>query len=180
MATNEATPLTWPTMEELARDYYEVLRRFALRLAGDPDVAADLTQQTFYLALCHEDQLREPQKARSWLYTILHREFLQRIRRERRRPESPLEEADDGLPAIAPRQVDQLDARTILNAVAGLDVRFRDPLVLFYLDQLFSREIAHRLRLPIGTVMYRLSRGKNLLRQHLADSAQAIAVVGLN
>lgn len=171
---NTPTPL-WPTIEELARDYYEALRHFALRLAGDPDVAADLTQQTFYLALRHGDQLREPRKARSWLYTILHREFLQRIRRERRRPERSLDEAEADLPAIDPRQVDHLDARTILNALADLDGHYREPLILFYLDQRSYREIACQLGLPIGTVMSRLSRGKSLLRQRLGESAQILA-----
>jgi RNA polymerase sigma-70 factor (ECF subfamily) len=66
--------------------------------------------------------------------------------------------------------VEQLDARAVLTALARVDDRFREPLVLFYLDQLSYREIARRLDLPIGTVMSRLSRGKKLLRQQLADA----------
>lgn len=160
-------------MEELVRDYYEALRRFALRLAGNLDVAADLTQQTFLVALRCGNQLRDPQRVRSWLRRILHREFLQRLRRERRRSECAWNEVEQEVPAIAPAQIEQLDAPVVLAVLAGIDQRFREPLVLFYLDQLSYREIAGRLGLPVGTVMSRLSRGKNLLRRRLADSIRS-------
>ena len=56
--------------------HYAGLYRFALSLARDENHAADLTQQTFYIWAAKGHQLQDRSKAKSWLYTTLHREFL--------------------------------------------------------------------------------------------------------
>ena len=71
--------------------------------------------------------------------------------------ESEPVEADPGL-------LSALDGATALRALAGVDEVFRAPLALFYLEELSYKDIARALDIPIGTVMSRISRGKDQLR----------------
>jgi RNA polymerase sigma-70 factor (ECF subfamily) len=154
---------------ELATAWYEPLYRFALSLAKKPEEASDLTQQTFYQLARKGHTLRDPSKAKSWLFTTLYREF---IDQRRRRRTTSLED----LPAPAQEPVDlsvddveAMDYELVLDALQSLDESFRAPLTLFYLKDLSYREIAEILDLPVGTVMSRLSRAKKHLRTALAE-----------
>lgn len=156
-----------PDMEQLVDLHEAPLYRFAIALTGSVHHAADLTQQTFLLWATKGHQLRDPSKARSWLFTTLHREFLRMRRHDARRAETDLDSAEQEIPAVEPQAWSQLDGRTVLEVLHALEEPFRAPLLLFYLEDLPYREIADTLDIPIGTVMSRLSRGKLLLRQRL-------------
>ena len=101
---------------------YDGLFRFGLTLTGSPDTAHDLTQQTIYLALKSEGQLREPRKARSWLFTILYRAFLQTRRHQTRFPHHTLDETAHESPGVEPETVERLDS-AIVAASARRPVR---------------------------------------------------------
>jgi RNA polymerase sigma factor (sigma-70 family) len=152
--------------QRLVDAHYAALYRFGLSLAKSQSDAADLTQQTFYLWAAKGDQLRDRSKAKSWLFTTLYREFLHRQRRDVRFPHVELEATQEEPATVAPN-LDQLDSAAVLQALAQVEEPFRAPLTLFYLEQFSYAEIAHTLDVPIGTVMSRLSRGKNQLRQRL-------------
>lgn len=156
-----------PDFEQLVERFYEPLYRFAYSLAKSEDEACDLTQQTFYLWATKGHQLRDTSKVKSWLFTTLHREFLGSRRREARFPHESIEETARPLPAVTPSVVNQLDAGAVMEALTEVDEIYRAPLMLFYLEQLSYQEIAEALDIPIGTVMSRLSRGKQQLRQLL-------------
>ncbi|HAV61464.1 MAG TPA: RNA polymerase subunit sigma-24 [Verrucomicrobiales bacterium] len=172
-----AAKIDWPPassllpFEQLVRDYQDALRGFAFRLTGNSDSAADLTQQTFYLAFKHQHRLRDPRRVRSWLHSILHREFLQRLRRHRRSPELPWNEEDESHLQQSVQHVERIDAQQAMSVLMQLDEKFRLPLALFYLEELSYRDIAERMAIPIGTVMSRLSRGKRMLRSMLQETA---------
>lgn len=145
------------------------LYRFALSLSRQSSEAADLTQQTFFLWASKGHQLRDPSKVKTWLFTSLYREFLGRKRQQDR-----FVEAKDGSEAIAaqsvpPSVVNQLDGEIVQRALFALEEVYRAPLTLFYLQQHPYKEIAEILEVPIGTVMSRISRGKEQLRKALAD-----------
>jgi RNA polymerase sigma-70 factor, ECF subfamily len=153
--------------EQLVDRYYAALYRFALSLGGNADAAADLVQQTFYLFAEKGHQLRDTSKAKSWLFTTLYREYLATYRRQAKHPEVELEEAAAELPSIPSEVLDELDGATVVAALSRIDEVFRAPLTLFYLEELSYKEIAEVLHVPIGTVMSRLSRGKEQLRHLL-------------
>jgi len=155
-----------PNFESLVEEHYRRLYQFAYNLAHDEAEARDLTQQTFLKWARKGHQLRDPSKAKTWLFTTLHREFLQSRRRTARFPHYELDEVAHELPGVLPTIVDQLDATAVLDGLAQLSEAFRAPLALFYLDDYSYKEIAEILGVPIGTVQSRIARGKSQLSQH--------------
>ena len=159
-------------MAELVDRFYEPLYRFAYSLAGAQHHAEDLTQETFYLWAAKGSQLRDESKVKSWLFTTLYREFLGSRRRENRHPLQPPDETTEDLPAPASADAARgLDAASVMSALLRIEETYRTPLTLFYLQELSYREIAELIDAPIGTVMSRLSRGKEQLRRLVLDQA---------
>jgi RNA polymerase sigma-70 factor (ECF subfamily) len=152
--------------QQLVDRQYAPLYRFALSLAKSEADAADLTQQTFFLWASKGDQLRDRSKAKSWLFTTLYREFLNRHRHEVRFPKVELHDAPEEAVSIMPN-MDAFDAVSVAKALREVEEPFRAALTLFYLEQFSYQEIADVLGVPIGTVMSRLSRGKAQLRERL-------------
>jgi len=76
--------------------------------------------------------------------------------------------SEQEIPEVETDLVSKMDAPLVLEALQEVDSTFREPLTLFYLQDLSYLEIAEILSIPIGTVMSRLSRGKAQLRAALA------------
>ncbi len=153
---------------ELVDAHYQALFRFGMSLTRDVDRASDLVQETFCIWAAKGDQLRDRSKAKTWLFTTLHREFLTQLRRSKKYSDEPLDEAS--AEAIAAPEGDaerQMDGQRALELLGSLDETYRAPLALFYLQQHSYKEIAGILDVPIGTVMSRLSRGKEMLRHKM-------------
>ncbi|HXJ44586.1 MAG TPA: RNA polymerase sigma factor [Bryobacteraceae bacterium] len=151
--------------EEIVSQHYEALYRFALSLTRTETDACDLTQQTFYIWATKGHQLRDRSKVKSWLFTILHREFLQIRRRAVRFPHFELSEGIDDLPAISPEMVNTLDAARVFELLGQVQEPYRAVLTLFYVEDYSYKEIADILEVPLGTVRSRIFRGMAQLRQ---------------
>lgn len=163
-----APPESAQEFDEIVDLYYRALFKFGHSLTGNEHAAADLVQQTFYRWADKGSQLRDRTKVKTWLFTTLHREFLQGLRRDHRLVAlDPTEELPDERRAAATQAAEALDAETVTSALAEIEETFRVPLSLFYLQEFAYSEIAELLDIPIGTVMSRLSRGKDRLRQRL-------------
>ncbi len=158
---------------ELVEAYYAALYRFALSLARNPADAGDLTQQTFFVWATKGQSLRDPGKAKTWLFTTLYREFL-RVRRRSGRITAieDLAPADQDPPDVEVDVVARMDSQLVMESLQEVEQTFREPLALFYLQDLSYTEIASILSVPIGTVMSRLSRGKARLRTLLAEKSR--------
>ena len=159
-----------PSFQALVDSHYESLFRFGQSLTGNPNDAADLTQQTFFIWAKKGHALRDVAKAKSWLFTTLYREFLKINRRARRIDYRENEEIERTAPPTEPDWLETLDAGLVVESLSRLDGGFRAPLTLFYLEDNSYKEIAVILDIPIGTVMSRLSRGKTQLRNLLRDA----------
>jgi RNA polymerase sigma-70 factor, ECF subfamily len=160
--------------QQLVDLHHAALYRFAYSLARSEAAACDLTQQTFYIWATKGHTLREATKAKAWLFTTLHREFLRTRQRERRWTsieDLPPHLAD--LPAETAEPWRSLDGAGVLEALARVDEVFRVPLALFYLEHFSYSDIAAMLDVPMGTVMSRLSRGKAQLRILLSETVAA-------
>jgi RNA polymerase sigma factor (sigma-70 family) len=156
--------------EKLVEDFYQPLYRFALSLSRQESDAADLTQQTFFLWASKGHQLRDASKVKTWLFTSLYREFLGRKRQQDRFVEAEGSAEAIGEQSVPASIVNHLDGEIVQRALFALEEIYRAPLTLFYLQQHSYKEIAETLEVPIGTVMSRISRGKEQLRKALADS----------
>src|SRR5438046_272989 len=159
--------------EDLVNRYYATLYQFAFSLTQAEADACDLTQQTFYLWATKGHQLRDPAKVKTWLFTTLHRQFLESRRRLTRFPHHELEAVSNELPAIAPKTALQLDSAQVLRALARVDEVYQAPVALFYLEDCSYKEIAEMLDVPMGTVKSRISRGIAQLQRLLANDISA-------
>lgn len=158
--------------ESLVRQYYAPLYRFALSLTHKESDACDLTQQTFYVWATKGHQLQDLSKAKSWLFTTLHRQFLATQRRQERFPHYALDEVSGQLPNVDSALVDQLDSAAALDWLSQLHPAFRASLALFYLEDYTQKEIAEILDIPLGTVKSRIARGMAHLQMILTRRAQ--------
>lgn len=155
--------------QELVDAHYQPLYRFAYSLAKEPEQAADLVQQTFCIWAQKGDQLKDRSKAKTWLFTTLYREFLAGARRSNKFPETDIEDVGYKLEAQAEDAGRNLDAQRAVAVLNSLDEIFRAPLTLFFLQQHSYKEIAKVLDKPMGTVMSRISRGKELLKNKMTE-----------
>jgi RNA polymerase sigma-70 factor (ECF subfamily) len=148
--------------ETLVERYYQPVFTFAVRLCGRLDHALELTQHTFCLALNHGSYLGETQSAKSWLYTLLFREFLKEKRLEGKRASSIAPQEQPSKPAAA---------TPILAALAKVRKELRAPLILFYAKDLSFSQIADYLGISVEAVLTLLSKGREELSLALAPSA---------
>lgn len=147
--------------------HYAALYRYAYRLTGSAADAEDLTQDTFGKAITRLGQLRDPDRAKPWLFRILRNAYLHRVRDDGRHKTVSLDAAGE-LPAADAADPPAVDPVKLQEALNDLDESFRTPLVLFYFEDFSYRDIAEQMDLPIGTVMSRLARAKAYLRTRLA------------
>jgi RNA polymerase sigma-70 factor (ECF subfamily) len=142
------------------------LRRFAYALLrGDREAADDLVQDTLERALSRWHLRRRDGNLRGWLFTILYNRFLSDQHRSRRRgPHDALTE-ETGVPGIDGGQDSALEHRDLLRAFSVLPEEQRSVLLLIGVEDLSYEEAARVLGVPIGTVMSRLSRGRERLRR---------------
>src|SRR6185295_11889521 len=156
--------------EQIVSQYYEPVYRFAFSLTRTEADACDLTQQTFYIWATKGRQLRDRSKVKSWLFTTLHREFLNIRRRAVRFPHVELSDDHEDLPTISPEMVSTLDAARVLEFLAQVQEPYRAALSLFYLEDYSYKEIAAILEVPVGTVRSRISRGMAQLQRSIVAS----------
>ena len=169
----EALTAVMSEFKELVDAHYQALYRFAYSLAKNPDCAADLVQQTYCIWAQKGHQLQDRTKAKTWLFTTLYREHLATARRGNRYADSSIEDIEYQLPAHEEDHSRKLDAKRALHLLGELDETFRAPLTLFYIQQHSYKEIAEILEVPIGTIMSRISRGKQQLRDKMRDTSSS-------
>jgi len=164
--------------ERLVNRYYDSLYRFALSLTRTETEACDLTQETFRIWATKGHQLQDPARVKSWLFTTLHRVFLEKQRKVTRFPEVELEEALGELPSVEPALVDRLDAGRVVELLGRVDAQFQAPVALFYLEDYSYNEIAQLLEIPLGTVKSRIARGLAQLRRLVLGSETGAGPMG--
>ena len=172
--------------EKLALDQMDTLFRVARRLTRDGERANDLVQETYLRAFRAKAsfQLKE-YGIRPWLLRIMQNLHFSRSGRERRQPiameDGGLEAADlDALPETAgvpmPLDIEAMDEQ-LVRALEGLAVDYQIVLLMWAVDGLTYKEIAHTLDIPIGTVMSRLHRARQKLSEQLREYAVSEGVI---
>lgn len=141
------------------------LRRYARAMLGDRAAADDLVQDTLERAWSRFEQWRPGTELRAWLFGIMHNLRVDQLRR----PGLTTRPLDDEMPEIPMRatQADQLELRDLETALLRLPEEQRAVLLLVALEGMRYEEVAQTLAIPVGTVMSRLARGRERLRQIL-------------
>ena len=152
--------------------HYGPLYRFAMSLTRTENDASDLVQDTFLTWAEKGHQLRDLTKVKAWLFTTLHRRFLETQRHLSRFPHLELAEALDELPSVDPGLVNQLDANTVVQLLARVDPQFQAAVALFYLEDYSYNEIAEILEVPLGTVKSRIARGLRQLKDLVVNHSR--------
>lgn len=161
-------------MDELLRHVEPMipaLRRYARGLLHDSVAADDLVQDCLERVISHWHQRRNDD-ARTWVFAILHNLAVNHLRQVSRRGQHvTIDDVGEGLMAHAPTQEDDLTRADVVLAVQQLPEEQRSVLLLVSVEDLTYSQVAEVLAIPIGTVMSRLSRGRERLRQILENPA---------
>ncbi|HEX6978816.1 MAG TPA: sigma-70 family RNA polymerase sigma factor [Alphaproteobacteria bacterium] len=144
------------------------LRRYARALMGDRAMADDLVQDCLERAWSRFHLWREGSNLRTWLFTIMHNLHANAVRSATRRPATVPVDAPGVIAPTRPAQEDGLEVASIDAALAQLPEDQRQVILLVGLEGMSYQEAAASLGVPIGTVMSRLHRGRERLRQILA------------
>ncbi len=150
------------------------LRRYAMALVGNAALADDLVQDCIERALGQEAQLREAERLGGWLRRILYHLYIDEIRRNRRRGrEQDINELADNLELSAPAP-DNSAMKEFVQAVNRLSAEHRQILLLVSVEELSYRQIADELEIPLGTVLARLARARQRLRELMQSRSAEI------
>jgi RNA polymerase sigma-70 factor (ECF subfamily) len=141
------------------------LRRYARVLARDVAAADDLVQDCLTRALEKLDLWQEGTDLRAWLFTILHNQYVNHVRRAVREGAPVGLSETEPMLAQMPRQGRRLELRDLERALAKLPDDQRSVILLVGLEGMRYEEVAEILGIPIGTVRSRLSRGRDALRR---------------
>ncbi|MDJ0654157.1 MAG: sigma-70 family RNA polymerase sigma factor [Xanthomonadales bacterium] len=164
-------PVDPSQFEAVVREYADDLKRYALWLCKDPTFANDLIQETYLRAWRSFDKLRDAKAAKSWLITILRREFARTF--ERKVPDltdiDGLELADPG--NVKPEG--DSEVRLLRQAMSELDAKYREPLMLQVIVGLSCEEIAGELGISRSAVMTQLFRAREKLKKTLSAEPES-------
>jgi len=151
------------------------LRRYARALVSNRELADDLVQDTLERALSRHTQFKAGTDLRAWLFTIMHNLFVNQVRKASARSahvsidDDDFEAADVAVPAT---QTNPLEVRDLDYALQRLPAGQREVVLLVGLEEMSYTDVAIALDIPIGTVMSRLSRGRERLRALMAGTRQ--------
>lgn len=170
--------------EEVAAQHLDALYRTALRYArGDAAAAEDLVQDTLIKALDAWPTLREPERAKAWLFRILSRLHLNRLRHAARHPETAAADVNEAeleqalsawTPGADPESlaIGEAGLERVLEALDALPSAWSQIFWLIEVEGFGYREVADLLGIAEGTVGSRLFRARSALRARLAGTRE--------
>jgi RNA polymerase sigma-70 factor (ECF subfamily) len=161
--------------EALVKALHGDLYRYAYWLTHEKQVAEDLVQETFLRAWRALDSLKDEKAAKSWLITILRRENARRFERKRFDMSEYEEASIMDTQSTTTEQV--IENQWLRDKIAQLPAEYSEPLVLQVLGGYSGEDIAHMLNLNKNTVMTRLFRARNQLKDALEKEPEKMRLL---
>lgn len=149
--------------DSLVRALHADIFRYAYWLCGDKHIAEDITQETFLRAWRSLESLKDDKAAKAWLITIVRRENARRF--ERKQFDYSDVEQDQLEDHFSSSTEDNAEQHLIRRQIAKLEIEYREPLLLQVIGGFSGEEIAGILELNRNTVMTRLFRARNQLKE---------------
>jgi len=156
---------------ELVERYEAKLMRYARKFLLDPEDAQDIVQDIFIKAYENLQSFDATRRFSPWIYRIAHNEFVNALKkRESRRTVFTIDfdtlfphlQAADTADSVA---LERDTRETLEKHLDKLDPKYREPLILYYLESMDYREIADILHIPVSTVGVRLARARAMLQK---------------
>ena len=157
--------------EQCVDDCADSLFRVAFRLTGNRTLASELVQETYLNAWKDISGLKNPERMRSWLFAILRNQYSKLIRKESRA--APTSGHLDSIAVMS--AADDQTTDMVQEAIAGLGENHKLPVLLVSMEGLTVDEAAKILDLPRGTVLSRLHRGRQKLKEILVRGQSHVA-----
>ena len=151
----------------LVNALYPDIYRYAFWLCNNPTVAEDLVQETYMRAWRSFEHLNDDKAAKAWLITILRRENARMY--ERYQPDL-VDMADLALTDQSAGPAQTMENSLLQKAIAQLEIEFREPLMLQIIGGFSTDEISNILALNKNTVLTRLYRARNKIKDILSDN----------
>lgn len=159
--------------------YEKKLSRYVGRIVRTPEDVFDIVQQAFLKAYINMKSFDVSRKFSSWMYRIAHNEMVNVLKKNQRRFSFPLIDFDIVVPYFREpasdnpqNQAERNEMRTTLEkSITQLPEKYREPIVLYYMEDFSYQEIADIMRIPIATVGVRINRAKGLLQHILEQSS---------
>lgn len=146
------------------------LLRYSRKFLFDHEDGKDIVQEVFMKAYGNIQSFDVKRSFSSWIYRIAHNEFINAIKKKGREPLSFFD-PDTLFPhPTAPTQADdELKKQEIKEMVEKcldkLDAKYREPLVLYYYEDMDYKQISEIMHIPVSTAAIRLKRGKEALQK---------------
>lgn len=151
--------------DSLVRALHTDIYRYAYWLCGDKHIAEDITQETFLRAWRSLDSLKDEKAAKAWLITILRRENARRFERKQFNYSDVEQEFIED--TFSSSTEDHAEQHLLQRQISKLELEYREPLLLQVIGGFSGEEIAKILDLNRNTVMTRLFRARNQLKDAL-------------
>ena len=157
--------------ERLVQRHQSAVCAVAYNACGNLSLSEDIAQETFWVAWRDRKSLLDATRVRAWLCGIA-RNLARNSRRQTDKASSSLEEFPEPVATTqepSEQAVSREEECLVWNALEQIPETYREPLILFYRENQSVAEVASTLELTPDTVKQRLSRGRNMLRDQIAE-----------
>lgn len=150
--------------------YEDKIKRYSRKFLSDFEDINDIVQDIFIKAYKNIQSFDTKRKFSPWLYRIAHNELINALKKKKKNP-LPLFELDVFFPQSLHekddlnQQIDRRDTREIIDkCLDKLEPKYREPIILYYLEELSYREISDIMQIPVSTVGIRIKRAKKIMK----------------
>jgi len=156
---------------DLISRYEAKLMRYARKFLSDKEDATDIVQDIFIKAYENIQSFDATRRFSPWIYRIAHNEFVNALKKKATRRIVFTIDMDTLFPHLASSETADSAAlerdmrETLEKHLEGVSMKYREPLVLYYLESLDYKEISEILQIPVSTVGVRLARGRASLQK---------------
>lgn len=155
----------------LIERYEDKIRRYSRKFLSDQENINDVLQDIFIKAYKNIQSFDAKRKFSSWLYRIAHNELINALKKGKKNP-LPLFDLDIFFPHyfhdknILDQEINQRQMGEIIDkCLAQLELKYREPIILYYFEGLSYKEISDVMQIPISTIGIRIKRAKETMRQ---------------
>ncbi len=153
--------------QDMHDKYYKDLYRYAYKLASNKDEAEDILQESLLRAWTGIESIKDMNSVKSWLLTIVKREFFRKIASQKRRKEDSLTDNDYLIPSTMDLDI-KSELNEVLKVIMMLEEEYREVLILQTVYGFKTREISEQLGANENTISTRLFRGRKQLKELLS------------